>query len=98
MRLPTWLRYLGPCGSSKFTDMSFRSHHSVSVALKQWSQRKVSVKLGSIRKCRFLQCKRALKCLNKRSWRRRKREEVFQQHCAQQPFPLFRAKGSCQAS
>ncbi|XP_019500487.1 PREDICTED: serine incorporator 4 isoform X17 [Hipposideros armiger] len=41
MRLPTWLRYLGPCGSSRFTAMSYRSRHSVSVALKQWSQRKL---------------------------------------------------------
>lgn len=59
----------------------YRSPHSVSVALKQWSQRKVSVKWGSIRKCRFLQCQRALKCFHKGSWGRRKVEEVFQQHC-----------------
>uniref|UniRef100_G1SEV8 Serine incorporator 4 n=1 Tax=Oryctolagus cuniculus TaxID=9986 RepID=G1SEV8_RABIT len=39
MKLPTWLRYLGPCGSSRFTAMSSRSHHSVSAVLKQWSQK-----------------------------------------------------------
>uniref|UniRef100_A0AC11BF90 Serine incorporator 4 n=1 Tax=Ovis aries TaxID=9940 RepID=A0AC11BF90_SHEEP len=39
-RLLTWLRYLGPCGSSRFTAMSSRSPHSASAALKQWHQRK----------------------------------------------------------
>uniref|UniRef100_A0A8C7BNQ5 Serine incorporator 4 n=1 Tax=Neovison vison TaxID=452646 RepID=A0A8C7BNQ5_NEOVI len=39
MRLPTWLRYLGPCGLSRFTAMSSRSPHSVSAALKR-NQRK----------------------------------------------------------
>ncbi|VCX04145.1 unnamed protein product [Gulo gulo] len=34
MRLPTWLRYLDPCGLSRFTAMSSRSPHSVSAALK----------------------------------------------------------------
>lgn len=52
-----------------------------------------------ILKCRFLQCQRALKRLHKRSWGSRKRKEVFQQHCAQKPLPLFRAKGRrCQTS
>uniref|UniRef100_A0A9L0IE14 Serine incorporator 4 n=1 Tax=Equus asinus TaxID=9793 RepID=A0A9L0IE14_EQUAS len=39
LRLPTWLRYLGPCGLSRFTAMSSRSPHSVSAAPK-WCQRK----------------------------------------------------------
>uniref|UniRef100_A0A8B9XJR4 Serine incorporator 4 n=1 Tax=Bos mutus grunniens TaxID=30521 RepID=A0A8B9XJR4_BOSMU len=39
-RLLIWLRYLGPCGLSRFTAMSSRSPHSASAALKQGSQRK----------------------------------------------------------
>uniref|UniRef100_A0A8C9ADC6 Serine incorporator 4 n=1 Tax=Prolemur simus TaxID=1328070 RepID=A0A8C9ADC6_PROSS len=38
-RLPIWLRYLDPCGLSRFTAMNSRSPHSVSAALKQWRQR-----------------------------------------------------------
>uniref|UniRef100_A0A8I5T2B2 Serine incorporator 4 n=1 Tax=Pongo abelii TaxID=9601 RepID=A0A8I5T2B2_PONAB len=40
MRPPTWLRYLDPCGLSRFTAMSFRSPHCVSAALQQWRQTK----------------------------------------------------------
>uniref|UniRef100_A0A2K6L2B5 Serine incorporator 4 n=1 Tax=Rhinopithecus bieti TaxID=61621 RepID=A0A2K6L2B5_RHIBE len=40
MRPPTWLRYLDPCGLSRFTAMSFRSPHCVSA----WRQTKVSGK------------------------------------------------------
>uniref|UniRef100_A0A2K6TT12 Serine incorporator 4 n=1 Tax=Saimiri boliviensis boliviensis TaxID=39432 RepID=A0A2K6TT12_SAIBB len=40
MRPPTWLRYLDPCGLSRFTAMSFRSPHCVSAALKEWRQMK----------------------------------------------------------
>nr|XP_048315624.1 LOW QUALITY PROTEIN: serine incorporator 4 [Myodes glareolus] len=38
-RLPTWLSYLDPCGSSRFTIMNSRSPHSVSAAPKQWNLR-----------------------------------------------------------
>uniref|UniRef100_A0A8D0P2H0 Serine incorporator 4 n=1 Tax=Sus scrofa TaxID=9823 RepID=A0A8D0P2H0_PIG len=40
MRHPTWLRYMGPCGWSRFTAMSSRHPHSASAAWNQWSQRK----------------------------------------------------------
>uniref|UniRef100_A0A8C0CFI0 Serine incorporator 4 n=1 Tax=Balaenoptera musculus TaxID=9771 RepID=A0A8C0CFI0_BALMU len=60
MRLPTLLRYLGPCGLSRFTAVR-SSPHSVSAALKQWSQRK-GKEVGlpgqlTKRQLQLLQCK-----------------------------------------
>uniref|UniRef100_A0A8C0NH16 Serine incorporator 4 n=2 Tax=Canis lupus familiaris TaxID=9615 RepID=A0A8C0NH16_CANLF len=60
MRLPTWLRYLGPCGSSRFTAMSSRSLHSVSAALKPNQRKGRGVGLpGQLTKrpLQLLQCK-----------------------------------------
>uniref|UniRef100_A0A8C8U0F0 Serine incorporator 4 n=1 Tax=Peromyscus maniculatus bairdii TaxID=230844 RepID=A0A8C8U0F0_PERMB len=49
-RLPTWLSYLDPCGSSRFTITSSRSPHSVSAAPKQWNQRMDAAEPGQLTK------------------------------------------------
>uniref|UniRef100_A0A8C3VP18 Serine incorporator 4 n=1 Tax=Catagonus wagneri TaxID=51154 RepID=A0A8C3VP18_9CETA len=60
MRLPTWLRYLGPCGLSRFTAMSSRRPHSGSAALNQSQRKGKEVRLpGQLTKrpVQLFQCK-----------------------------------------